>query len=810
MKVKIPYIQLISFLISLLAIGVGFYFYNKSTLITHLAVAVAASMLTSIMGLFIQRQEMKKQAILKNRLEKWNSITYRVKKAGESAFNELPIGILVINSNYEVEWSNKYAKEIFMSPLASVNLQNINVELYDQLRDRKTNFQATIYGKVFDVKYATEYNVIYLTDITKNVTIARNYQNRLTAIGYINIDNLEDALADFDVQERAENLSKIIGIIAKWAENYSIYVRAFSESRYLVIMDYSQLIAVCDSKFAILDEVKTLNFNNDISRITLSMGFACDDIRINELAEIANDQLELALSRGGDQVVVNVKGKVTFYGAKTDAKVKESKVATRLMTEDLTNNIRRSSKVVVMSHKNIDADGFASSIGVYKIAKALGKEAYIVLDTNSMDLTVQKIYDVIVKEYILFLDAIISPSESYRLIDDETLLMVIDTQSEALIIESKLLKKAKRIGIIDHHRKGIDVINSNVFHYTQAHSSSSVELVVGMFEFLPIEINLNPLEANWMLLGMVVDTNSFVYRTTPKTFACAAILQNYGASMQEVKKYLREDISEKIVQNDFINNLEVYHGRVGIAASTDSVIYQRDLLAKISDEIITIEGIEAGLAIGFIDKDLIGVSARSLGELNVQILMEKVGGGGHLNNAAAQIKGDSIEEVINRLKQLIDEFFNKEEAMKVILTKEVKGRGKKGEVVDLSLGYGNHLIRTNQAILATPENLRVLEMEKQQALEAEMKHIAKMKELKELIERTPIKIRVNTGSTGKLFGSVSMKQVVDAFEKETGVALDKRKILYDDNITKLGTHIIPIQLHKDVQANITLFVIEKD
>ncbi len=809
MKVKIPYIQLIGFIIAIVALVVGYYFYREDPIITIVSVAIASVALTSIVGLFIQRQEIRKQAILKNRLDMWNSITYRVKKAGESAFNELPIGIVVINNKFEVEWSNKYAKEIFMSPLASVNLKNVNAELYADLKDRKTNFQASIYGNIFDVKFTPEHNVIYFTDITKNVMIEKKYQNRLTTIGYINIDNLEDSLADFDVQERAENLGKIIGVIAKWAEGYGIYVRAFSESRYLVIMDYSQLVAVCDSNFTILDDMKTLNLNNDIARVTLSMGFACDDININELSEIANDQLELALSRGGDQVVVNVKGDVTFFGAKTDAKVKESKVATRLMSEELVSNINKSSNVVIMSHKVVDADGFAASLGIYKIAKALGKDAYIVLDTNSIDLTVEKIYDVIVKEYILLLDAFVTTSEAYHLLNDESLLMVVDTQSEALLVEPKLLKKAKRIGIIDHHRKGIDVVSSNVFHYAQTYASSSVELVVGLFEFLPVEVNLNALEANWMLLGMVVDTNSFIYRTTAKTFAVAAILQSYGAQMQEVKKYLREDISERIVQNDFINNLEIYEGRIGIAASLDNIIYQRDLLAKISDQIISIDGIDAGFAIGFIDKNLIGVSARSLGKVNVQLIMEKLGGGGHLNNAAAQIKGESVEEIIYQLKALIDELINKEEAMKVILTKEVKGRGKKGDVIDISIGYGNHLIRTNLAILATPENLRVLEIEKQKELELEMKHLAEMKELKELIEKTPLKIRVRTGSSGKLFGSVSMKQVVDAFEKETGVALDKRKILYDDNITTLGTHIIPIQLHKDVQAQITLFVIEK-
>jgi ribosomal protein L9 len=444
------------------------------------------------------------------------------------------------------------------------------------------------------------------------------------------------------------------------------------------------------------------------------------------------------------------------------------------------------------------------------MAKAIGKEAYIVMDLNSMDTTVKKIYESIVKEYISLTDGIISPDDAFRLCSQDSLLMVVDTQNENLVFEPKLAKKARKVGVIDHHRKGIDVITGNYFLMAQTSASSSVELVVSLFEFFPAEISFNSNEANWMLLGIIVDTNNFIYRTTAKTFEVAAMLQKYGASMPEVKKYLREDISEKIIQNDFINSLEIYRDRIGLAISRDNIIYERELLAKISDEIISIAGIEAGITVAMIGEDEVGISARSLGEINVQILMEQLGGGGHLNNAAAQIKDEKIEDVVYRLKGLIDDFMNKEDAMKVILIKDVKGRGRKGEIIELLPGFANHLVRTGSAILATPENLRSLEAEKQKEIENEMKHLTEMKELKKIIEGKELKIAVRTGSNGKLFGSVSMKQVVDAFEKETGITLDKRKIIHDDNITSLGTYQVPIQLHKDVQAKIKVFVVEKE
>ena len=206
----------------------------------------------------------------------------------------------------------------------------------------------------------------------------------------------------------------------------------------------------------------------------------------------------------------------------------------------------------------------------------------------------------------------------------------------------------------------------------------------------------------------------------------------------------------------------------------------------------------------------IGISARSLGALNVQILMERMGGGGHLNNAATQIASNNIEEVVEQLKTLVDEYLGKEESMKVILTKEVKGRGKKDDVIELQPGFANHLVRSGQAIVASPENLKKIEEDKQKEAIAAEKHLQEMKELKKLVDSTTVKVHVKVGAEGKIFGSVSMKQVVDAFEKETGVALDKRKINYEDTIASLGTYDIPIQLHKEVLAHIKLFVIEKE
>ena len=804
-------------LLLILSIGFGIatWVVNSSDagnkkIIVPILFALTIAALTTLVNILIRFKQLKKENFLENRLNMWNTISYRVKKAGETAFNELPIGILVLNNDYEIVWSNAFAKKIFISQLDRMNLRNIHELLFKNLKKSVTDFSVEIYGKSYQVNYLVEHQIVYLTDITSELDLETRYVARTTVLGYINIDNLEEALSDFDVQERAEYMWKIIGVIAKWADSFGAYARAYSDKNYIVIMDYSQLKQMIKQDFSILDEIKTIVKVNTAARISLSIGIACIDESISELSKHANEQLEMAENRGGDQAVVRIDDNTYYYGAKTDAIPKESKVEVRIKSEELQAVIKKYDRVLVIGHKTLDADAFGATFGIYKVAKLLGRESYMIFDEKSVDLTVGRIYESIRRDYVGLLDDFVSPAHAMHMLDDKTLLMIVDCQSEFLLVEPKLVKKARHIGIIDHHRQGEGSISKPEFYYSSTSASSSVELIVELLEFFEKELSFDALEATWMLLGIIVDTNNFIYRTSSKTFEVASMLKRYGADMTIVKKYLKEDITEKHTRNEFIKNVEFYKDKVGIAVGTTDVIYERATLAKISDEIISINSLDVGITVGFIGENIIGISARSLGAINVQILMERLGGGGHLNNAATQISSNNIEKVVEDIKSLVDEYLGKEEHMKVILVKEVKGRGKRGDVIDLQPGFANHLVRSGQAIMASPENIKKLELEKQQEAIAAEKHLQEMKELKKIVDSKTIKVAVKVGAEGRIFGTVSMKQVVDAFEKETGIALDKRKINYEDAITSLGTYNIPIQLHKEVVATIKLFVIEKE
>ncbi len=809
---------------------------NNIILIPLLIFIISLALLISV---FINIKNSKNEFSLQNRLKMWNSITYKVKKAGETAFNKLPIGIIVIDEKYKVVWSNANARTIFMSQLEDISLENLSTNLVNTLKksivdmfsisnvdsenlyaiidelkinineDTKITFKSDIYGKTYYIEYLVKFNVIYLTDVTEYENLQSLYYNRTEAIGYINVDNLEEALKGFDAQTKAEHEGKIIGTIAKWALENGAFVQALSSTKYILISDQEHLNKLMDSNFRILDDIKLLFNTSRTIRITLSMGIACSDVNINELSKEAENQLELALSRGGDQTVVKQNNNTTYFGAKTDPITKESKVEIRAMSDELSNLMLNSSNIFVTAHKNVDADGFAATVAIYRWAKSLGKDAYIIYDPNSVDATVSKILETIKLEYVSFLSALITPREVSALRNSESLIVIVDYQTIYQALDAKMINSFNNVAIIDHHRRGAGAITKYDFYYSQTSASSSVELIFELINYVKEPIQFNELEATWMLLGIIVDTNNFVYRTSTSTFEVAAVLKKYGADSNEVKEYLKEDLEDKKSRQQIISNLEVYKDVVAIAHSNSDVITERASLAKASDELLSIKDIELAITIGKINEKQVGLSARSLGKVNCQVIMEKLGGGGHLNSAAAQINTDSVESVLSMLKDKLSEFFSKEENMKLILIKDLKEKNKfKGDIIDVAPGYGNNLIRNNTAIMATPENQKAVEEERNQRALREAALLQEMKELKSKIEQTEIKIAVKVGKEGKMFGSVSSKQIVEAINNKLGTKVDKHKIELDSPISSLGTYEIPINLHKGVIAKIKIFVIE--
>ena len=787
-------------------------FYVICGALFSLIIAVAVSLSNRKNHLYIET--------LENRLDLWNTISYKVKGAGETAFKDLPIGVLVLDKAYRVKWSNPIVQKMLMINHKEKELKDIaNSKIFEFIKDIEEEKVADdvitseieLFKKIYQIIYVQSIRIIYLTEITAFVDLKNQYTNRTVAIGYINVDNLEEALSDLDVQDKSECQGKITTAIVKWSDKFNAYVRAFSDSKFMLMTNYSQLVKMMEDNFSILDEIKLILKTTKAVHVTLSIGIACEDLHIKELSNLADDQLVLALNRGGDQAVVLVKGTTRFYGAKTDPTRKEVKVQLRYKYQELETLIKSAGTVFCCGHKWQDADSFGATIAMYNLASALGKKVYIIFDESSIDATVRKVYEDVKKYHKVLLKSLITPDKAAEMADEKSLLMVSDCQSKKqVLLNDKQLSAFKKIGIIDHHRKNDDgTIPNPTYYYSEPAASSSVEVIFTLLEFSEYELNISDSEATWMLLGIVVDTNNFVYRSSNMTFEIAALLTKKQASMGRVKEYLKEKKEEKLTRNKFISEIEVYRGNVAIAVQSDDTLLEAATLAKVSDELLSIEGFILAVTCGFSTNKKIRISARSLGKVNCQVLMEKLGGGGHLTAAACDLSISNMDIAQKRLKAAIDEVLKEEEFKKIILQEDVRNKGRKGELLDVSIEQANNLISSGLAIEATADAIRMIEQEKQEEAQEAARHLQELYEIKKVIEKEPLKIIVDTDDNGHILEIVNPKTIASALEKAIGRKIDRRKITFNDKVVALGLYEAQVNLGNEIYATVTLHIVEK-
>lgn len=817
---KFKNINTILIIFSLILIAVIFVFSYEGIAITttnkladniiiYCALFLLGFSVTVIFNNINQLSVNKKMNWLQGRLKLWNSISYKVKVAGEKSFNEMPLAIIVYNEKLKVEWANNYAKEVFMSSLVERDLNNLNEELVAKLLVNN-EFDIELYDRKMHVSVMKDDMIIFLTDKTDLMNLELKYQDRMQAAGIINLDNLEEALASMDAQEHNMIVSKIMGILGSWCENYNLYIRGFSEKQYIILMDRAQLDNLLKDNFKVIDEIKAYCYEKNL-RITLSIGISCFDAPIIEVMEKASEQLELALNRGGNQAVVYIDGVTKFFGGKEASVENRTPVYVRVKAEDLVDMIEKSDKVYIMTHKDSDADAFGSTLAMNQLVRSLHKSVRIICEESQLDKTVTKVYTMIKENHINMLEYFIKPSDAINKMTDSTLLIITDCQGENLVSHPKVLKAARKIAIIDHHRRGETAINNYDYLYNKPSASSTVELIVEMYEFLENQVNPEPIEASLMLLGIVIDTAHFIYRTSFQTFNVMSRLQLLGAEMSEVKKLLRDDLDEYTKKNYVMGKVELYNAQFAISLCDEDDIVPRQFLAKVSDDLITLNNMKASFCLGYIGEDCVGISARSLGDVNVQVVMEQLNGGGHFNNAATQLYGKTIVEAKEMLIQVLKNFekSGEEEFMKIILLKDVKGKGKANEVIEVASGYANHLIRTKQAVLSTDDNLKELKRKNDQENQKALAYLEEMKKLKVFLDENPITIQARVGKEGQLFGTISPKQVVDEIKTRFNIVIDKRKFINPVTIDALGTYNIEVNLHKEVKGKITVHIVEK-
>ncbi len=814
-KILVMFIIVVGLVLMAVLYPLDWSSYNNEKLVQIIiylvASAVGLAAITAIILSYVSNAQRKKIKWLETKLEVWNNTSYHVKKAGDVAFNELPVGIVLCDDQLEIKWANQYAKQIFQSKLMERPLQSIHTELYNQVKDNVNNIMVTIYDKTYDVMYRKEDSLLYFFDVTEREKIKNKYKERTTALGIIYLDNMEQSLAELDVQQRSELRGRYLGEISDWITNAGGYLKSYSDDRSIIVLDYGQLQNMIKSRFDILNRIREISEENEL-RVTASMGIACWDVKYEELGTYAQNAIELAEKRGGDQVVVNIQDeKIQYFGAKTNALEKSSKVLVRVMAQTLAEHIEKAGNIIIMGHTNTDTDSYGGALVLLKICQSIRNDVRVVIDRSKCDKTVQKLLDLTAKEHVALTKYFVTPKEALDLMDDNTLLIVVDTQSPKIVMNADVLKKAKKLAVIDHHRRGEVTYEDPIFNYVEPYASSSTELVTEMIPFINRKIEISAFEATLMLAGIIVDTNNFTFRTGSRTFDVASQLKEYGADMIKAKTFLREAIERRKEIAEIETQAEILFEKYAVVRIKEAQTMDRVLLAQVADRLLEIDGVSASFAIGQLEENLVGISARSYEGVNVQIIMEEMGGGGHLNASAAQLQNASVDDAYKQLYSILEkeELQEGEESMKIILKEEVKGKGKKDDVVEVADGYANFLIGQGKAIAATADNLKKLKEDKEKEAEEAAHQLQILNKLKDEINNKPVNVYIKIGDDGKLFGSVTTKQIAEEFEKAYGIHIDKRKIEFQTDINSLGIYEAEVKLHKDIEAKIEVHVVEK-
>lgn len=584
---------------------------------------------------------------------------YHIKKVGMETFNQFPVLTLVYNDKFIITWANYYSKQYIDPKIVNKKLIDIDQTLYEKMSLRE--YVCEIKGRIFEVKHNIELKTLYLIDVTSRERKLRDFEEKRLAVGYLVLDNLEEAVSDFTDQKRYLFIGRVNSTIMDYMAKKDILIKNYGEGKYFLLMEQRVLNQLIQDKFAILAKIRQESDQFE-TNLTISIGISANQESLVKLNDKAMEALEMTQNRGGDQVVLMLSEKnIKYFGGKSNVIEKRNRVRARVVAKELEELIDDSDKVVIMGHKIPDVDAFGSCVGIANIVKSSGKDYFIVIDPSEIDNTLQKVLTYLQENKGEMLSKIISPNVALDLITSNTLVVVVDTQNPKLLNEPKILSKAKKLVVIDHHRRGVEYIESPDLIYTEMYASSSVELISEIIEYYPTKLQINSLDATVMLSGIIVDTNNFTYRTGSRTFEAASFLRKHGADTLAVQTMLRESYHEHMLRANLFEKVEFTPDQMAIVVADNVGNLTNVKLAQTADWLLMIENVKASFVIGKIDEETVGVSSRSFGEVNVQLIMEKMNGGGHFNNAATQLKGISLQEAYQQLNLAIQEYMKEME-----------------------------------------------------------------------------------------------------------------------------------------------------
>ncbi|CAJ1175615.1 DHH family phosphoesterase [Companilactobacillus crustorum] len=588
-----------------------------------------------------------------------NNLQYRIDRGTDNSFVEYPLGILLYDSDKQIQWVNPYfVEETGFDPSNSMNVKDISSELSSLIDDEEHADNKTIQidDKYYLVQVQTELKVIYLMNITHYSKIEKRYEDNRSVIGQVYLDNYAEITQSMSDRDISNLDNYITNELSNWASEQQMFLKRIDDDHFFIMAYTGRIFDMEKNGFKVLDIIREYTSQQNVP-LTLSMGFSYGIDDLHKLNDEAQKNLNLALGRGGDQVVVKEIGeKARFYGGNTDPMEKRTRVRARMISEALQELLKDSDQVIVMGHSHPDMDVLGSSLGIRRIAMMNNTPCKIVINPNTLHSDVSRLLGMINEDPEIKKD-IVTPDESIAIKTPKTLIVMVDHSKQSISINPDLFKgDNNKVVVIDHHRRGEEFPENPMLIYIEPYASSASELITEMLEYQPKNKKaIEKIEATALLAGITVDTKSFSLRTGTRTFDAASYLRSVGADETVIQNVLKENIDSFIQKSHLIETITMVNGNMAVCFGEEDKSYDPVIVAQAADTLLSLDNVEASFVISKRPDGRIGISARSLGNVNVQVIMEKLGGGGHLSDAATQIADATVDEVKDRLVDVLND-----------------------------------------------------------------------------------------------------------------------------------------------------------
>ena len=606
--------------------------------------------------------------------EQLQDLTLTVDSAAKSSLINSPFPLVILETNGNVVWKSSK----FVTEFADIDMDNYIDDLIIDIKDeieksdnkkRKSVIRQiqigkktyTVQGefaksKKYERKKSPEYMMIlYFIDETEKVKLKQENEDKKICVGIIMIDNYEEVTQRVDAEQKTQLMAKVESTIYDWVnETNGILVKADRDT-YVYVFEQKNLEKIKEEKFAILDSIKNL-VRKDKIQLTLSIAISNEGDTERDVYKSASAAMDVILGRGGDQAVIRQNGKYLFFGGKVEEVEKRTKVKARIVAHALEELIKENDKIMIMGHTNPDIDAIGSALGIYRIAKTLEKEAKIVANVETP--SIKDLYESIKDQYQ---EVFISSETALAQVDSGTLIIVVDTHKKTYVESPELLTKTNKIVIIDHHRRSADFIDNSILTFQEVYASSAAELVTEIIQYTQNEVELSEVEAEALYAGIMMDTKNFTFKTGVRTFEAAAYLRRCGVDIIKVKKWFQSDLESYNTISEIVRKAEIVRDSIGISIYDVQEKETSLICAKAADELLTIGNITASFVLGLMEDEKVCISGRSIGDVNVQMILEKLGGGGHITLAGAQLENVTIDEAKQELISKINEYFEEKE-----------------------------------------------------------------------------------------------------------------------------------------------------